>query len=256
VPGADEPAQSVTPSITVSDELPLLVPLSGEPVPRRWVWRGPALEEVQPKHLAPRIPFHPLLAPHSAEVVLRTVVSRWVRAGPPDTDALVQMLARQRQVRALPLKPITTLRFGTQVLIDLGRGMEPFIADRRAVLSQLATITGWDGLSVRYFRYAPQRGVSDTGYGRPEAYEPPAPGTRVLILSDLGLGGPAGDVRRGTRAEWESFGHVISRHGCQAAALVPVPPSRWPSWLVRLFPMVSWDRHTTAGEAARRMRRR
>jgi hypothetical protein len=253
---ADEPVRPAAPSVILDDELPLLIPLSDDPAPLRWVWRGPALGEVQPEHLAPQIPFRPLLAPRSADTVLRTVVSRRVRAGPVDTDALVQLMAQQRPVRALPLERVTTLSFGAQVLVDLGQGMEPFIADRRALLRQLSIVVGRDGLSVRYFRYAPLRGVSDTGHGRRQAYQPPPPGTRVLILSDLGLSGPVGDTRRAPRAEWESFAQVINRNGCQAAALVPIHPSRWPGWLVRLFPLVSWDRHTTAGEAARRMGRR
>ena len=255
-PGAGEPTPPVPPPVLLNEELPLLVPLDGDPIPRRWVWRGPTLAELRPGQLAPRIPFSPLLAPYSAEVVLRSVASRWVRDGPVDTDGLVQILARGQPVRALPRRPVATLRFGTQVLVDLGRGMEPFIDDQGAVLDQLAAITGRNGLSVRYFQYRPLSGVSETGHSGPSPYLPPPPGTRVLVLSDLGLGGSADDVRRATRAEWESFGHLLSRHGCQAAALVPLPPRRWPGWLVRLFPLVSWDRRTTAGEAARRMGRR
>jgi len=254
VPAEAEPA--ATPPVALEDELPMLVPLGTTLVPQPGEWQAPALAEVTTGHLAPPVPFLPLLAPHSADATLRAAVSRWVRAGPVDTHALVRALARRQPVRALPLKPIATLRFGAQILADLGRGMDPFIHDRQAVLSQLQNIVGQENLTVRYFRYAPLRGISDAAHELESPYTSPPPGTRVLLVSDMGIGGPPGDFRRSTRQEWESFKRLIERHGCPATALVPFPPHRWPGWLEQLFPLISWDRHTTAGEAARRVRRR
>jgi hypothetical protein len=256
ITGTEESDPSAAPPVALDDRLPLLVPLSTALAARSGVRQSPALAKVTAGQLTPRIPLRPLLAPQSADAVLRAVVSRWVRAGPVDTNALVQALARRQSVRTLPLKPVATLRFGTQILVDLGRGMEPFVNDRQAILRQLQSILGRESLTIRYFRYAPLRGVSVAAH-KPEApYASPPPGTRVLLLSDMGLGGLPGDFRRSSRGEWESFKRLIERFDCQATALVPFPPHRWPAWLVRLFPLISWDRHTTAGEAARRVRGR
>jgi hypothetical protein len=253
-PAEQEPPAA--PRLTLEEELPLLDPLGTALVPQSVEWQEPALAEMTAGHLVPRIPFLPLLAPHSADATLRAAVSRWVHVGPVDTDALVRDLARQQPVRVLPLKPIATLRFGAQVLVDLGRGMDPFIHDRRDVLRQLRNVVGREGLTVRYFRYAPLRGVSGAAAEPESSYSPPPPGTRVLVVSDMGIGGPPGDFRRSTPEEWESFKRLIESHDCPATALVPFPPHRWPSWLVQLFPLISWDHHTTAGEAARRVRHR
>jgi hypothetical protein len=240
----------------LNKDLPLLPPLGPAPVSRPQIWRGPPLARVEPRHLSPRIPLAPLLAPSSADVILRTVIARWVPGGPVDTDALVRTVARQQVVRVIPRTPAATLRFGAQILVDLGRGMEPFVSDRRAVLRQLRRVAGEQNLTVQYFRNAPLRGVASRPNDRLTGYQPPAPGTRILLLSDLGLGGSPGDYRRGTREEWEALAGLAARSDCQLTALVPCPSRRWPAWLVKLFPLISWDRRTTAAEAAHQMGRR
>ena len=259
LPGLTEPSESDRPpplQAVLNKDLPLLPPLDPVPVSRPQVWPGPALAQVEPRHLSPRIPVQPLLAPSSADVVLRTAIARWVPAGPVDTDALVRTVARQRVVRIIPRTPVATLSFGAQVLVDTGPGMEPFVNDRRAVLRQLCRVSGRENLTVLYFSAAPLRGVAGQPGARPSGYQPPAPGTRILLLSDLGLGGRPSDYRRSRREEWEAFANAVAPADGRVTALVPFGPARWPAWLTKLFALLSWDRRTTAAEAANRIGRR
>jgi hypothetical protein len=240
----------------VNPNLPLLPSLDRSAALGSYLWQGPILPTPDQGKRSARIPVQPLLAPSSVEVILRTAVARSVDGGPIDTDMLVRTIARQKVVRIVPRLPVATLRFGAQVMVDLGRGMEPFAGDRRIVLRQLRRIISPDNLVVQYFSHAPLRGVSSRLNGRPTEYRPPDPGTRILLLSDLGLGGGPDDYRQGRREEWEEFADVAARNDCWVTALVPFPPGRWPAWLVRLFPLISWDRRTTAADAAHRVRRR
>jgi hypothetical protein len=255
-PKPPESALSAPRSPELNPNLPLLPSLDPSTASQSYLWRGSPLPapESRPHSLASRL--QPLLAPCSAEAILRTVVARTVPGGPVDTRAVVRTMARQKVVRSVPRMPVVTLRFGAQVMVDLGRGMEPFTGDRRAVIRQLRRIVGQDSLTIQYFSHAPLRGVSSRPSGRLGDYQLPAPGTRILLLSDLGLGGIPGDYRRGRREEWEAFADLTARNYCWVTALVPFPPKRWPSWLGRLFPLISWDRSTTVAEAAHRVWRR
>ena len=251
-----ESATSAPRQAVLNTNLPVLPPLDPSVVSQSYVWRGSPLPAPESRTRSPRIPLQPLLASSSAEAILRTAIARSVPGGAVDTRSLVRTVARQKVVRIVPRMPVATLRFGGQVMVDLGRGMEPFAGDRRAVVRQLRRIVGLENLAVQYFSHAPLRGVSDRPNGRLGDYQPPAQGTRILLLSDLGLGGGIGDYRRGRREEWEAFADLAARNDCWVTALVPFPPKRWPTWLVRLFPLISWDRSTTAAEAAHRVRRR
>jgi hypothetical protein len=105
-------------------------------------------------------------------------------------------------------------------------------------------VAGAERTSVRYFEEAPLRGAG-SGPGRDwTAYRPPASGTRILILSDLGTGGLPFDQIRSRAEEWRSFLALLRRAGCDPVAFVPYPPDRWPRWVTAL-PVVHWDRRTT-----------
>jgi hypothetical protein len=257
--GASDQAPLEVPAALSSDDngepVPLLQPVAVEAGRRHFVFRGVPLAEVRPEHLRPRVPFMPLLAPRTADVILRTAVQRWIPGGMVETVALVERIARARPVTRVPRRPVPTLRFGTEVLVDVGQGMEPFVQDRADVLRRLQRIVGHDKVAVRYFQNAPMRGVARTPGGRATPYRP-VPGLRILVLSDLGLCGPTFDFRRAGRSEWERLAQAADAAGAQITVLLPVPPARWPAWSMRLFPMICWDRTATAVEASEQIRHR
>src|SRR5262249_199028 len=119
-PGLSSPLPPVP-----NTDAPLLPPLDPVQPARLPVWAGRSLQSVKPTHLRPAIPLQPLLAPASANAILRVAIAREMPRGPIDTEALVRSIASRQAVRALPRMLVTTLRFGLQVLVDLGAGMEP-----------------------------------------------------------------------------------------------------------------------------------
>jgi hypothetical protein len=187
----------------------------------------------------------PLLEPRSAAATFQTMIARKFPDGPLDVPAVVEMLARRQLPVRLPRQAWPTLRFGVEVLVDLGLPMRLFAGDQAQVVRQVRAIAGEQLTSVRYFSDVPTRGAGTGPRWTWEEYEPPGPGTRVLVLSDFGLGAPLWYAHGGEAGEWRSFTHRLRREGCDAVALVPVPAGRWPGWLNALMPLICWDRPTT-----------
>lgn len=234
-------------------QLPLLRPTRVEPAD---VSPAPAEPLAAPGTERAPLPHQPLLEPDWTAAILRAVLSRQVDEGPVDLRALIDTLAHGRPVQWLPRGPVATLRYGVQVLVDRGTGLQPFRRDQDELVARIRSVAGPDLVDVGYFSDAPQRGTGPGVRWTRTAYEPPARGTRVLLLSDLGLGGPPHDPSRSTRADWEDFVGRVTRAGCVVVALTPSPPDRWPAWTTRLLPLVSWDRTTTTGKVRARVRAR
>lgn len=227
-------------------DLPLLRPARVESA------SGPR-EPVEPlaRPTAERVPLPhlPLLVPHWTSAILRAMLSRQVPEGPVDIPALIDALAHGHPVARLPRRPVPTLRYGVQVLVDRGPGMQPFRRDQDHLVRQIRAVVGSDLVEVGYFSGLPQHGTAPGARWTRTEYTPPEFGRRILLLSDLGLGGPPDSFHRGTRHDWEEFVRLITRAGCSAVALSPYPPERWPGWMTRLLPLISWDRSTTASRA-------
>ncbi|MFI1844959.1 hypothetical protein ACH439_22855 [Streptomyces microflavus] len=232
--------------------LPLLSPLTGESDIRS-AWRFPALAErgdgpaeAEPAH-------HTLLPPNSETATLQTVLSRTVREGEIDTHRLLEEFATGRPLQNLPRLPVRTLRFGTQVLIDLGPGMEMFARDQDELVNRITVIVGRHATEVLYFAGSPLNYAGPGAGWTWRPYRPPAAGTRVLILSGFGCNLPGSGTAPTLWQEWQELTGLLRRSGCRPAALVPLPPDRFPAPLTSLMPVVSWDRSTTTVQAESRV---
>lgn len=245
-PAGDEPTQ--TPG-----DLPLLTPTGFEP-PESRSWPDESLPRVDQVRLRALRPHEPLLAPRSTRALLGMTLSQPVPEGPIDSDALVEAISRMRPVDRLPRRPTRTLRFGVQVLVDLGAGMQPFARDQWELVDQLRRLFGQELTDVQQFAYAPLRGTGPGPRWTWTPYRPPPPATRVLVLSNFGIGGPPLDYLASDRSEWEEFVELVARHGFAATGFVPYPPTRWPAWLRSRLPLICWDRGTTVSKARSRPR--
>lgn len=228
--------------------VPVLEPVGREPL-TTMLTDGRVLARPTDARQAPPMPLQPLLTPRSTNAVLQFLLSRMVDDGPPDLPALIEALAASRPVSAMPRLPQRTLRFGTEVLADLGDAMRPFRRDQAQVVHSVRAVVGSAATRVRYFADAPLRGAG-TGprFGWPP-YRPPAAGSQVLLLTDFGIGGDELALDRASIGEWLEFLDVLRRARCQPVALVPYPPARWPAELRTHCPMLMWDRTTTVGHA-------
>ncbi|MFE5851808.1 hypothetical protein ACFQ61_01075 [Streptomyces sp. NPDC056500] len=231
-------------------ELPLLQP-------RRIETTSPAPDPVErlalPTNERTVRPHIPLLVPRWTSSLIRAALAQQVDDGPIDIDALIETLAHCRPVVQLPRRPVRTLRYGVQVLVDRGSTMQPFRRDQDHLVRQIRSVVGRELVDVGYFSDAPQRGTGSGARWTRTDYTPPTGGQRILLLSDLGLGAQPYAHGRSTPEEWQEFIALVTRAGCQPVALVPYPPARWPAWMTALLPLVSWDRTTTTGQISARM---
>ncbi|MER5597103.1 hypothetical protein [Streptomyces sp. NPDC002265] len=231
-------------------ELPLLLPVQSEPTA---ALQEPPEPLARPTPARVPLPHLPLLVPQWTSAIIRALLSRQVCEGEVDIPALIATLAHGRPVTTLPRHPVPTLRHGVQVLIDRGAGMQLFRRDQDAILARVRAVVGSALVEVGYFSDAPQRGTGPGARWTRTTYRVPQKGRRILLLSDLGLGGPARHTRRGTREEWEKFALLVERAGCSAVALSPYPADRWAAWMPNTLPLVSWDRSSRPGRLGVRL---
>ncbi|MFI6494472.1 hypothetical protein [Streptomyces sp. NPDC050564] len=229
----------------------LLTPVAYEPSADAEWTVGPLPPPVVGRRDEP-LPYEPLFAPRSTSAILQMALSTHTSDGEPDIPETVRRLAMGHPLTELFVRPVRTLRFGVQILVDLGVGMEPFARDQQELIGQIRHTVGQELTDIRYFDGSPLRGTGHGDRGEWSTYRPPARGTRVRLLSDLRLGGPSLHVRRADAAECTEWVRLLESAHCSAVAFVPYPPSRWPGWARELLHVVAWDRRTTAGRVGRR----
>ncbi len=211
---------------------------------------GPAalLPEESPGEAPPALPFRPLLRPRTAAGVVAALVQTWGPGSRIDERRTVAELARGRPVRVLPLRPRLSLYRGVQVLVDLSEALDPYGRDQECVVKLIERVVGRQVTAVGSFENCPSRGV----WLLPRAAA--ARGRPVLVLTDLGLGGPQVQPARASAAEWRRYASGVARAGSPVIALVPYPSGRAKRAVRRRIGVVGWDRASVS--AAQRARRR
>jgi hypothetical protein len=258
VPGPPVPPESEFPQPSVQEPERIaprrIQPISTEaPRPLRLLLDGPSLERYS-SFPSNRIVFAPLFKPHWERNLISAAVATRAPNGSVDVPRLVNTAARGRPLRTIPRLLQPSLFRGVQVLVDLGEGMGPFARDQAHLLEELRRIVGEELTAVAHFRNNPLRGmgVNPWTWG---PYRPPYPGTPVLALTDLAIGGPVLDPDRSNEGEWLRFTERLAHASCPLVALVPYPERRWPRRLKRQMTLVCWDRSTTVGAIFRQIRR-
>lgn len=193
----------------------------------------------------------PLLAPGWVRGILTALLSTRSIDGPPDIERAVEAIARKELVTELPRLHSLTTRRGVQLLIDMGDGMLPFGRDQSGLMRDVFNVIGEEAASVLRFTGTPLRGAGTGSRRRWTTYEPPLAGTPVLLLTDLGIGQPAGATLAAPVEEWLDFAELLRRADCPAVALIPYPSARWPAPLARVIHLIEWDRPTSVANARR-----
>lgn len=198
--------------------------------------------------------------------ILTAAVAALVEEGDVDIETIVADMANGQPIRHLPRKLNQTTRLGVQVLLDRGKGMAPFRQDQDHLVAAFDDILGEERFSVHRFVGCPSRGlIPEQVGGTPSVREkrppwmPPPPGTPIVAITDLGIGGPIIDDDRASPGEWMDFADRLKVAGHRLIGLVPYEASRWPPRVARSITLLHWSERTTAGEvrhAVRDARRR
>jgi len=189
--------------------------------------------------------FDPLLDDVMAGRVLRSSLQTWCDRSRIDVEATTRMMSRLQPLTRVPRRGRWALRRGAQVLVDNADAMTAFAADQSDLVQRVRAL-GRSDIVVVPFHHLP------TAWG---SYTPPARKAPVLILTDLGIGGPASDPWRASPDEWREFATMLARRQSRVVALVPYRPSRVPASLQRRIDVLEWDRTVNIPRRGRRRTR-
>lgn len=215
-------------------------------------WRGAApIERVTEQHLRGIQEHQPLISPLQARSLIAATVATWDLDGPVDVPRLVDAVAGSRPVDAIPRLRRASLDRGIQLLLDVGKGMEPFARDQRELAADLKRVVGRSRVAELRFSDCPLRGAGPGSRWTWEEYNPPSPAVPVVVVTDLGIGGPRFFRERSRVWEWQALAGLLDRRGSRMIAFVPYPHGRWPQALVGSVTIVPWDRSTTISTVRR-----
>lgn len=213
-------------------------------------WDAATLAMSTPEVGAPPPP-DPILPPLTRRGILSAALATRAPDGPPDLDLILDTVTRGVPLREIPRRDVPTLRMGAQVLVDTWVGMAPYTTDRDQLLDGLRRIFGPARMEVLRFAGDPLRGAGAGPRTDWRPWRPPLPGTPVLVLSDLGIGGPALDGERASARNWVRFARSARDARCPVVVFVPFGPARWPPAVADAMLLVHWAERLTAGAVKR-----
>jgi hypothetical protein len=166
-----------------------------------------------------------------------------------DLRRLIERASRMRPLAPPPIAlELRTASF-IQLLIDVGEGMEPYAEDVAFLEGRFLEVAGADRVEVHTFNGSPLRGVDpDVLTHDAEPWDRPPPRSLVVVLSELGAGGPAVNRERAGAAEWRELAAQVAECGASLRVLTPFPASRWPPGLADLAHVTNWESLATLVE--------
>ena len=198
----------------------------------------------------------PLFGRRTGRAILTGALGSMAEEGEIDVERIVVTLSEARPLTAVPLLFGPTLRHGVEVLVDVSVGLDPFRGDVSSLLQALGDLLADDVLDVSYFNHCPGRGITRHAGRRWCPWSPAFVRAPVLVVSDLGIGGPLEAEERASTEEWLQVARAVRGTGRAMLALVPYEGRRWPPALARAMTLLHWSERTTAGEIRRAVGRR
>ncbi len=240
------------PEHVLASQPPELQPIRTIPRVGEAEWRDvDPLDPVESRHAGSRPPHVPLFDPIEADPILGAVVATPGPGNEIDVERVVSMIAKGRPLLEIPYRVRPSLFRGVRVLADLGPAMQPFRRDQDQMVERLFLLVGAGNVQVQWYEDTPLRRCGSGPVSSWQPFEPPHPGTPVLVLGDLGIGGHCGNVE----SDWLELADLLAHRESRLTALVPYEDSRWPAPLTAAIDMVVWDRTTNISDVTFRVRR-
>jgi len=186
----------------------------------------------------------PLFEPRWVRDIIVSMLATAAPLGDYDIDALLTLLADAKPIVDIPRQRVRTLSRGAHLLVDVGEPMEPFAADQDRLVGDILRIVGKDLVDVLSFRRTPAFGCGSGPLWTWKPYQVPRTVLPLVVISDLGVGGPPASADRANEGEWKAFLDALPAQ-LPVVVLNPYPPRRWPRALRRRAAILQWDRVTS-----------
>jgi len=173
-----------------------------------------------------------------------------------DMQAVVDQLSRGRSLDGMPLCQRRAWGTHIHIIEDRARRLVPYWLDQDYVTEMLRQIYPPYGVTVARISDGESEPVIRWPESRRGRYEPPLPGTMVLVLGDLGCLANEGEP---LQRFWLHWGRQLRERHMPAVALVPGQIKEMPRDLTRVWTVVRWDVASVAvpemafGEAVARL---
>jgi hypothetical protein len=229
--------------------------------PRRTAEEPPAAGEplFAERGGVPEQPLAPPWNPRTQQAIMLAVAATEALGRELDHRRLIDLTVRRlggrllTGDRRLPYRPRPTTRAGLHVLLDRSPSMRPFRHDHQWIARLARQVLSPDQLRILDFRL-PQ-GVSPDGGRTWDTAVRPAPGTPVLLFSDLGHLRPSVTVRnQASPADWFAFLSRLKHAGHAVTCLTPFSPEVYPAAVRRTVALVPLDRRTSVWSARAQIR--
>ncbi len=172
--------------------------------------------------------------------LLQSLFSEIKQIRQPDIPRIIKTVANGELLERIPRKTRQRWTATVQILVDRPERTCLFNQDYNQLLAQLKQLRGTIGLDIQKIIRQPG-GRVQVEHGKNKTVQDwyaPLAGTKVFILSDLGLLDKSGIALKA----WLSVGKRLQLAGCYPMALLPLPERYLTPDLVRLFKCVSWHR--------------
>ena len=194
-----------------------------------WTWTSPPVAIPRQRPLAPWSDVWPRL---------RQSFAWQVRGGKIDFPKLVDRIARQELIRQIPRQMAPAENGRLTVIRDFSPHLAPYFADQAELITRLSRVFPPQSFTILWGQDPEilQRqigGIAGTEFVRGE----PIPGSRILVLGDLGVL----STDRTVSQSWLRWGVSQRLTGCPLLALFPGGLHRVPDRLRTLFDVQSWQ---------------
>jgi formylglycine-generating enzyme required for sulfatase activity len=176
---------------------------------------------------------------------LRPHLARLYSTSAPNITAVISRIAAAQQLDPLPRRKRRRWGEQIQIIADRSRRLTSFWQDQDEVCLWLAELFP-NGCLDHWRQFEGDWQPFPTRIDREnDSYRPPAPGTIVLVLGDLGC---LAEDAKVCVAHWLTFGQQLRAAGCLPLALMPCLPRDWPAVLRPVWEMLPWEGNGPTGE--------
>ncbi|MDR4484627.1 MAG: hypothetical protein R3B95_15680 [Nitrospirales bacterium] len=186
--------------------------------------------------------------------ILQAAFSIQVPEGPIIVEDVVETMARGKVLKIIPRTMRWTVKQGVHVLLDQSRSFAPFQNDLSQIKEAILRLIPVDRCTFWNFVECPIRGVRQPEQGYPQPFSPPRQKQVVVVITDLGLMGSAGESNPATEDEWITFGLAVRKANCPLVVITPFPSDHIPPSIRSVVSPILWDQPTTISDVFRERR--